>query len=281
MNKIGFLFLTYHNTSCPFLWDDFFNKANPDKYRIFCHSKYPHLVSDFLKDHIISKYTQTSWAHSSLVKATFMLMEESIKDSSISHFCLISHNTVPLIPFDEIYSQCMSNEKGYINMYESKEYKHSQWMILSRDFVITTLKYSKKILFAYNIIRKQNEGNKAPLDEYWVSFLFHRFLDDEIEKYFQSTHNSKTYVKIVPINMLINRTLNYKHYQNREFTKRYIDANFAVPRVYSFNEFIEIQPNLIQKGYWFLRKLAPYNRINDGSIVYNDTYDDLCNSDSI
>ena len=111
--KIAYLFLTHDNVSCNFLWEDFFKRANKDKYSIYAHPKFVDKVTDFSKDYIIPHTINTEWHDPSLVEATWLLYEEALKDESNTHFVLLSHNSAPLADFETTYNSIIE-QKGCI-----------------------------------------------------------------------------------------------------------------------------------------------------------------------
>lgn len=107
--RVAFLFLTIQGLSREEMWRQFFQDADPAKYRIYCHPKYPDRVpkSSVVYPHIISSHVKTHWASISLVKATILLLQAAVQDSATQRFILVSETCIPIVSFDQVYNAVM------------------------------------------------------------------------------------------------------------------------------------------------------------------------------
>ena len=111
MFKLGFCFLIYKGLSQQALWHDFFYKANPSKFGIYCHSKYPKKTDNckFLKNYLIDDHIKTSWGSPSLVEATINLFKSAI-DDGCDYVILLSGSCIPIHSFNFIYNKLSANK---------------------------------------------------------------------------------------------------------------------------------------------------------------------------
>lgn len=147
--RIAFLFLTIDNLYHNNIWKLFFNNAT--NYKIYAHSKYDSNLPQ------IKHKIPTKWGDISLVKATLLLMEESIKDNN-DMYILLSDSTVPFRSYDYIlkYLSDKQNYTSNIEFIKPNLYKMSQWWIFNKDTV-------KKILSLTSKYINDNRFNRTQL----------------------------------------------------------------------------------------------------------------------
>lgn len=267
--KIAFLFLTMRGSECDFIWDDFFLNVDKNKYCIFCHPKYPDEVHDFLRPHIIPEHVETEWGEPSLVKATFLLYKNALLDPDVSHFILLSHDSVPVRDFNKIYTELGENPgRNYLKtaihgtdqkLYNRNRY-HWQWVILSRDFVKMALEKSHLIFLYYDLYAKQMQNSHPfTLDEHWVFILVNRILNKEISHFFIDTNNCKTYKQRMFIRKLKNKKRYYRYfsryYHDEKSIQRFRSIYSVTPRIYNIQEYFGVKNEMEKNGYFFMRKV--------------------------
>jgi len=159
--RVAFMFLTIQGLSREDLWRQFFDGADPMKYTIYCHPKYPDRVphGSVILPHIISQHVHTSWASISLVQATIFMLQEAVRNIENQRFILISDTCIPIIPFpllyDQVFKQPVSSfsyNPDYVNSVDiqgrykrfqnkkmipiQKFMKAHQWFILDRPAAV-------------------------------------------------------------------------------------------------------------------------------------------------
>jgi len=103
--KVAFCFLVYTTIVRYDIWNTFFEKIDPDKYRVFIHPKYLSDLSNLHFTYTIVKniVKTTSKDNITIVKATLQLLRESYCDD-ITHYVFLSQSCIPLYSFDSIYT---------------------------------------------------------------------------------------------------------------------------------------------------------------------------------
>ena len=183
---IGFCFLTYDNVLKNDIWNEYFEKADTNKYKIFVHPKYANFIKNqpIFYNNIISKHCNTSWGSFSLITAQKLLLEEGLKNINITHFVFVSHNSIPIQSFntfynylkripDSIFEFCKSSNNDHIIRYDKlinpKFSKNdflfqSQWSILIReDALIVTMYHSE--------IEKIFKNSYVPDEHAYINYL--------------------------------------------------------------------------------------------------------------
>ena len=143
---IAYMFLTYDNPILSDLWHKYLQH---DSAKIYLHPKNKDLVSGKFCDNIIPETVKTEWGHISLVEATLLLLKYALKDSSNTHFVLLSGACMPVYPYDLLHrrikkiklscfdiKQKVGNVSKLIEcsvIKKKKVRKQSQWMILTRS----------------------------------------------------------------------------------------------------------------------------------------------------
>ena len=178
---LGFLFLTYDEILKEDVWNEYFKDIPKNNYKILVHCKSPNKIKNqnLFKKRLIPN-TETSWGDFSLIKAQHLLLSIGIKNyPEITHFIFISHNTIPVNSFNNLYNYLkpkihsiifftnanINNDHNiryqYLNNPNfSKEnfYIQSQWCILcKRDAIIITQNYNNiKNIFNKSIISDEH-----------------------------------------------------------------------------------------------------------------------------
>lgn len=151
MFKIAFLFLTMTNVFHEQYWQDFF-RGNEDRYSILVHSKYGVQHNKWFRQFQMPYTIENSWART--MKAQIGMLKEALKDPQNEIFIFCSQNCIPLQSFDFMYDTVMSLRKSIFwyqvnphadknrscyNIHRDiqpipadKQYKNSQWIILTR-----------------------------------------------------------------------------------------------------------------------------------------------------
>lgn len=155
--KLAFCFLSYGDIVQSALWKLFFKDADPSTYTIVIHMSQGPSVSALEGANVIPTQP-TKWGQFNLVEAQQALFERAIDDPAVQKCVLLSGDSVPLYDFTTIYSQLMSDDKGYLayevpsnrchisregqvrkkawpNDRPWKWYTASQWSVLHRSHV--------------------------------------------------------------------------------------------------------------------------------------------------
>ena len=191
--KIAFLFLTrgeHHNIK---LWEQFFEKADKDSYKIAIHAKDPSTLKSSLwtnNGSLILRPIPTAWGTISLVKATIYLLQMVIADPKITKFVLLSESCIPTTNFKNIYETLMSERgksrinwsfgknldrysiiKNYLTFPAHSWAKQSQWMCLDRNHV------NALFIPAYNNRFNQYLNDfkycPAPDEHFFINYFLH------------------------------------------------------------------------------------------------------------
>ena len=106
-NTIALMFLTIENHFHNDLWKQFL-KGNQDKFRIYCHPKYPKMITQesFLHNKLINNLCHTQWGH--LVCAYYNLLEEAFRDKSNVRFVYFSDSCIPIVNSNTAYNQLIA-----------------------------------------------------------------------------------------------------------------------------------------------------------------------------
>jgi hypothetical protein len=191
--KIAFLFLTrgeHHNIK---LWEQFFENADKDSYKIAIHSKDPSTLKSNLwtnNSSLILRPIPTAWATISLVKATIYLLQMVMADTKITKFVLLSEFCIPTTNFKTIYDTLMSERgksrinwsfgknldrysiiKSYLTFPANSWAKQSQWMCLDRNHVNTLFIPAYSNRFGQYL----NDFNycPAPDEHFFINYFLH------------------------------------------------------------------------------------------------------------
>jgi hypothetical protein len=155
--KLAFCFLSYGDIVQTALWKLFFKDADPSTYTIVIHMSQGPSVSA-LEGAIVIPTRPTGWGQFNLVEAQQALFDQAIDDPAVQKCVLLSGDSIPLYNFTTIYSQLMSDDKGYLAYvvpssrgHKSREgqvrkkawprdrpwkwYVASQWTVLHRSHV--------------------------------------------------------------------------------------------------------------------------------------------------
>jgi len=169
---IAFLFLTYDAICKESIWVQYFSNANSNDYKIFVHPKSTTEIrkQNLFKHCILSERCETGWGNFSLIEAQKLLLAEALKHSKITHFIIVSHNTIPVTSFSNLYNFLQSKNSiisynkaklpVHLNRYDKLQNKsnfskeqflmQSQWCILSKQDATTIVKEHDKIKSIFN-----------------------------------------------------------------------------------------------------------------------------------
>lgn len=187
-NKVlAFCFLVYDEIVREDIWIKYFEKISSDKYKIFVNCKTPNKINKspfFAEKQIPNPVRDTAWGKFSLITAQNALFKEAFKNTDITHFILLSHNTIPIKPFHELYNSL--DFHSIIDYRKSQDWEHrrryyginnppfsidfffiqSQWCILTRihaDILIKDFNYIKQIFSSMRI----------PDEHCYINYLIH------------------------------------------------------------------------------------------------------------
>lgn len=190
--KIAFLFLIYDGINNEDLWNDFFKKADKNKYNIYIHYKTKKPLKYF-EEYKIKNCIDTKYADKSLIHAQNLLYKTAYEDDSSNYkFVLVSGACIPVKSFDYVYNFLTENNKSYITTSSNNERfpncnpllkynipdkyitKGHQWTILNRNLV-SKLAYEDK-----NVIDVLFQNIYAPEEIYYPTFVKIHGLEKEI-----------------------------------------------------------------------------------------------------
>jgi hypothetical protein len=191
--KVAFLFLTrgeHHNIK---LWENFFEGADKNSYKIAIHAKDTSVLKSNLwadKNCLILRPIPTAWGTISLVKATIYLLQMVMADPKITKFVLLSEFCIPTTNFKNIYANLMLEKgksrihwsfgksidrynilKSYLTFSAHNWAKQSQWMCLDRNHV------NALFIPAYNGRFNQYINDfkycPAPDEHFFINYFLH------------------------------------------------------------------------------------------------------------
>lgn len=152
MFKVAFLFLTISGIFHEEYWRDFF-RGHEQQYSLHVHAKEDVPAHSWFKQFQMHYKVENSWART--MKAQIALLNEALQDLDNQIFIFCSHNTLPLQSFDFIYDEvttlgksifayeqnphadknrsCYQAHRDLQPISADKQYKNSQWIILTRE----------------------------------------------------------------------------------------------------------------------------------------------------
>lgn len=242
MLKIAFLFLTVGNIHHEDYWRDFFNRHEA-QYSVYVHTKAPIADNSWFKPHEMSKTVATTWANT--MKAQIEMLREALKDPENEKFVFASETTIPLRPFEAVYTALMEqsesmlyyapnphinrNNTNYAPQYAhrnlepipaKRQFKNAQWVVLNR-------KHAQLMVDDTEIIEiAARHGSDQ--ETYPATFLIGKGLMDEI------IPQDTTYVE-----------------WNENKTPPYVFTDFDSEKD------MELIKKAIKHGYLFVRKIDP------------------------
>ena len=255
--KLAFLFLTGDDHNQGQLWEAFFKGAQPEKYSIFCHPKFPDRITQpFLKNNIIPELIETEHAGISLVRATRLLLASALQDPQNDGFILLSESCIPLFDFNQIHDALEQTGKSIISYnlntknietflrwdrLKNKSFapsdkfaKQHQWMYLRRELAEIILKHDHTDIF---------EDVYASDEHYFINLLINLNLPLE--------------------DMVSNRQVTFVNWQDSE-SKNVIKQNSSgesyTMRIIRPKIYQQLSPEDIlaakKKGMFFFRKVS-------------------------
>lgn len=150
--RIFFLFLTLSGIKRPELWQAFFEGQPSSQYRVFVHCKHSNICAlEFSLGNILGA-TQVPTVPSTyckdLVTPMVQLLQSAVTESSSpgDKFVFLSETTLPVKPFQQVYSTLMWDENSDFCIYPTDHWveldlvqnlralivKHSQWVVLNQ-----------------------------------------------------------------------------------------------------------------------------------------------------
>ena len=247
---IGFLFLTYDNIVKEELWEQYLSNAiHEKKATIFIHPKHPKEIyqQQFFKNYIISETRETKWGDFSIIEAQKLLLEEALKNKSITHFIFVSHNSIPIIRFSYLYKFLLAtgnrsiisykgvNNKDHCERYDTltnpifsrfEFFIQSQWCILSRE-------HANIVVEEHRIIKKIFIRSWIPDEHAYINYLIHyknmnRTIINMCTTHIKWENNTpKVYAGIS--NNLIDDLRNSKRFFLRKVRDNtYVDVNYVL-----------------------------------------------------
>ena len=184
---LAFCFLVYDEIVREDIWIKYFEKISSDKYKIFVNSKTPNKIKKspfFAAKQIPHPVRNTAWGKFSLITAQNALFKEAFKNPDITHFILVSHNTIPIKPFHELYNSL--DHHSIIDYRRSEDWEHrrryyginnpqfhidhffvqSQWCILTRI-------HTNLIIKDFNYIKAIFSTMRIPDEHCYINYLIH------------------------------------------------------------------------------------------------------------
>lgn len=184
---LAFCFLTYDEVVRDDIWIKYFQNVSSEKYKIFVNGKKKEKIlksSLFANKQIPNPFRNTKWGEFSLVTAQHALFREALKNNNITHLILVSHNTIPIKRFDELYESL--NYHSIIDFRIADEWEHkrryhgiknpqfpietffvqSQWCILTRIHATILVK-------DYNYIKIIFSEMRIPDEHCYINYLLH------------------------------------------------------------------------------------------------------------
>ncbi len=233
-NKVAFMFLTIGNTNNDYIWNEFFQYADKEKYIVIAHSK--KITTDFLKDYQVPTKENTKWCGSGLVLAVIRMLEQGILDKDVSHFCLLCESALPVTCFDNIYDILQQSNKGYCQGQEKEKNKIELWQIFPR-ILAEEIICNYKTFHPHNTSRKYLRGlnnfDSGCQDELWFSMFINTRLEKDLEDYF-------IYNKVYFIDW---------GNENR---------GMVHPKCFTIKEYYNLVEDLEGLGYLFIRKVSKF-----------------------
>ena len=186
--KLAFCFLIYDTLNHTDLWEAFFTQAPPSLYRIHIHYK-THQPLEYFEGYRIKDCVPTQYAHVSLVKAQNRLMEEALKDPTVSHVIFVSNSCVPFKRFDQVYHHLVPR-RSYFNVtpqsqcfprctptlqwvQEAHIQKSSQWCILAAP-------HAQQLLQDRSYLTWFDYEGGVPDEHCYITFMHVNGLQDEL-----------------------------------------------------------------------------------------------------
>ncbi|XP_048323387.1 glycosyltransferase BC10 isoform X2 [Ziziphus jujuba] len=130
--KIAFLFLARRNLPLDFLWGNFFEDADVEKFSIYIHST-PGFVFDetntkshFFRGRQLRNSIRVAWGESSMIQAERLLLEAALEDPASQRFVLLSDSFLDA-------KEGRYNPKMSPRIPKNKWRKGSQWITLVRE----------------------------------------------------------------------------------------------------------------------------------------------------
>lgn len=184
---LAFCFLTYDDVVRDDIWMKYFQNVSYDKYKIFVNSKTKDkiLQSELFGDKQISHPVQdTKWGEFSLVTAQNALFKEALKNSKVTHLILVSHNTIPLKRFDELYDALQFHSIFDYNVAIEWEHKRRYYGIRNPKFrienffvqsqwCILTRMHANILVQDYNYIKTIFSQMRIPDEHCYINYLIH------------------------------------------------------------------------------------------------------------
>ncbi|KAH7545701.1 hypothetical protein FEM48_Zijuj01G0121700 [Ziziphus jujuba var. spinosa] len=152
--KIAFLFLARRNLPLDFLWGNFFEDADVEKFSIYIHStpgfvfdetntkshffrgrqlrnsiRHPASYLSMVDENCVVTILQVAWGESSMIQAERLLLEAALEDPASQRFVLLSDSCVPLYNFSYIYNYVMASPRSFVDSFlDAKEGRYNPKM---------------------------------------------------------------------------------------------------------------------------------------------------------
>lgn len=234
--KIAFLFLITDIINKEELWHDFFKNVDVNKYSIYIH----HKTNDQLKyfnRFKISDNVATQWGDISIVKASQLLLQTALTDTSNYKFIFVSGACIPIKKFDYIYDFLIKDNNSYFNTSTKVErnntimYKTFQWCILNMPHAH---------LIAHDTEEIQKYTNlHAPDELYMLTTLYKK--NDE--------------------NIVINTTVD-------TYTTHARWKHVTSKRAYEFSNEYRQFDSIVERSWGFPRYPYNYTKMDDVELIY-------------
>eukprot|EP00927_Polykrikos_kofoidii_P047647 TRINITY_DN4190_c0_g2_i1.p1 TRINITY_DN4190_c0_g2~~TRINITY_DN4190_c0_g2_i1.p1 ORF type:complete len:575 (+),score=42.74 TRINITY_DN4190_c0_g2_i1:38-1762(+) len=97
----AFMIMVYHSLAFPKSWKTFFKQADEGSFRLLIHSKMPpRNMPEFFRKYLITDAVPTE--HCACVGLVMYMMQKLLEDPKVSHFVLLSGDSLPVKPMKHI-----------------------------------------------------------------------------------------------------------------------------------------------------------------------------------
>jgi hypothetical protein len=189
MHQLAFCFLIYDKIHHEELWNKFFEKVDPSKYRIYIHYKI-NMPLKYFESYKLKDCIETKYADISLVNAQNIMLKHALSDGCTKMINL-SQACIPFKSFEHIYNFLSKDDMCHFNIaphkacfprcnsllqyYPSKNIqKSAQWCILNRNIAeLVISKSPEEITTEFSRVA-------APDEHYYITMVYHNNLTDQI-----------------------------------------------------------------------------------------------------
>jgi hypothetical protein len=173
--KIALLFLTIANVYHEPYWKQFL-QGNENNYSIYIHAKEGVSPDSFFKPYELYSTVPTSWANT--MKAQVLLLKKALQDPLNEKFIFLSESTLPLRPFQQIYSTVMSTDTSIFN-YVPNPHQHAQNHLYNRRS-LKDIPAKFRFKCSQWVILNRKHAEKITNDSYYIDQITRYEADNEL-----------------------------------------------------------------------------------------------------